>query len=375
MLRLILITIVLAILGVLGWSFAQKIIKQEVVVRPVITDTAQSVVLGTVTVKADYSTEIRSGEGGRLLEVLIEEGQEVLEGDVVAKIDTRDLILELDARQIDLELAQNRLKVGNPKRFEVEVCQEKLEEAERLFGLGIRSERQVNAAKRELLQAKEDLELSELNGQTEIKRLENAISVMKRRLDKMTIRSSIDGIINEVLVEKGDLITPGTAAASIISKKRIVMAEISEERFSGLRFGQKAKVRFLSLGGNLFDAEVIKIFPSSDPETQRYSIELSVEIPQEQLVPGLTGEVTIIVGHRNDAKIIPTRALMGTNVFVYVNGRLEFREVNYGFRDLTRTEITEGLEEGELVVVEELERFRNGDRAKIVERKRLLGDR
>ncbi|MBH55356.1 MAG: hypothetical protein CMI18_13565 [Opitutaceae bacterium] len=375
MLRLILITIVLAILGVLGWSFAQKIIKQEVVVRPVIIDTAQSVVLGTVTVKADYSTEIRSGEGGRLLEVLIEEGQEVLEGDVVAKIDTRDLILELDARQIDLELAQNRLKVGNPKRFEVEVCQEKLEEAERLFGLGIRSERQVNAAKRELLQAKEDLELSELNGQTEIKRLENAISVMKRRLDKMTIRSSIDGIINEVLVEKGDLITPGTAAASIISKKRIVMAEISEERFSGLRFGQKAKVRFLSLGGNLFDAEVIKIFPSSDPETQRYSIELSVEIPQEQLVPGLTGEVTIIVGHRNDAKIIPTRALMGTNVFVYVNGRLEFREVNYGFRDLTRTEITEGLEEGELVVVEELERFRNGDRAKIVERKRLLGDR
>ena len=92
------------------------------------------------------------------------------------------------------------------------------------------------------------------------------------------------------------------------------------------------------------------------------------------MVPGLSGEVSIIVGQRNDAKIIPTRALMGSNVFVFVNGRLEFREVNYGFRDLTRTEITEGLEEGELVVVEELERFRNGDRAKIVERKRLLGN-
>lgn len=374
MLRLILITIVLAIVGFLGWSIAQKIIQQEVVVRPVIIDTAQSAVLGTVAVKADYSTEIRAGEGGRLLEVLIEEGQEVLEGDVVAKIDTRDLILELDARQIDLELAQNQLKVGNPKRFEVEIHQEELDEIQRLFGIGTRSERQVNTAKRDLLQAKEDLELSELNAQTNVKRLENAIDVMKRRLDKMTIRSSIDGIINDVLAEKGDLISAGNPVASIISKKRIVMAEISEERFSGLRLAQKAKVRFLSLGGNLFDAEVVKIFPSADPETQRYSIELSVEIPQKQLVPGLTGEVTIIVGQRNDAKIIPTRALMGSNVFVFVNGRLEFREVNYGFRDLTRTEITEGLEEGELVVVEELERFRNGDRAKIVERKRLLGN-
>jgi len=375
MIRYIIAVVFLSICGFAGWIFYKKIVVKEAIVQAVVIDRAQSVVLGTVTVNADYTTEIRSGEAGRLLEVLIEEGQEVISGDVVAMIDTRDLTLELEARQIDLDLAQNRMLVGNPKRFEVEVKQEELTEVERLFALGQKSERQVNAAKRELLQAKEDLQLSELIAQSNVQQLENGIKVIKRRLEKMTIRSSIDGIINEVLSEKGDLIDSGAPLASIISKKRVVVAEVSEENFSGLLKGQKAVVRFLSLGGSLYNAEVLKIFPSADPETQRYSIELKVDISQEILVPGLTGEVTITTAQRENAKMIPTRALMGDHVFVYSNGRLEFRQIVYGFRDLTRVEVREGLEKGELVVVEDLGGYRDGDHVSIKERTSLPGNR
>ncbi|MCB1123825.1 MAG: efflux RND transporter periplasmic adaptor subunit, partial [Verrucomicrobiae bacterium] len=195
------------------------------------------------------------------------------------------------------------------------------------------------------------------------------------RLEKMVIRSSIDGIINEVYTEKGDLIGAGDAVASIISKKRVVVAEVSEEQFSGLRVGQEAVVRFLSLGGQLYNAKVTKIFPSADPDTQRYSIELEVDISQDLLVPGLTGEVTITVGIHENAKIIPTRALVGDHVFVFNNGKLEFRQIVYGYRSLTQVEILQGLEEGELVVVEELESLRPGDRAAIVEKTNILGAR
>ena len=375
MIRYIIALIFLSICGFAGWIFYKKLVVKEVVVQAVVIDKAQSVVLGTVTVNADFTTEIRSGEAGRLLEVLIEEGQEVISGDVVAMIDTRDLTLELEARQIDLDLAKNRVLVGNPKRFEVEVRQEDLTEFERLFELGQRSEREVNAVKRGLLQAKEDLEMSELVAQTEIQQLENGIKVIKRRLEKMTIRSSIDGIINDVFSEKGDLIGSGAPIASIISKKRVVVAEVSEENFSGLKKGQKAVVRFLSLGGTLYDAEVTKIFPSADPETQRYSIQLKVDVSQDILVPGLTGGVTITTAERDNAKMIPARALMGDRVFVYKDGRLEFRQIIFGFRDLTRAEVTEGLEEGELVVVEDLGDFRDGDHVSPKERTGLLRNR
>ncbi len=375
MVRSLVAVVFLAICGFAGWIFYKKLVVKEAIVQPVVVDTAQSVVLGTVTVNADYKTEIRAGEGGRLLDVLIDEGQEVVEGDIVAMIDPRDLELELEARQIDLDLAQNQLLVGNSMRFEVEVKQEELTEVERLFALGQRSEREVSAAKRDLLQAKETLQLSELDAQTNIQRLENGIKVIKRRLEKMTIRSSIDGIIDDVFAEKGDLISSGASLASIISKKRVVVAEVSEENFAGLKVGQKAVVRFLSLGGALYDAEVIKIFPSADPITQRYSIQLTVEISQELLVPGLTGEVTITIGERANALMIPTRALMGDNVFLYSDGKLEFRKIVFGYRSLTKVEVTEGLAEGDLVVVEDLGGFRDGDLVSVTERKSNLGDR
>lgn len=375
MVRTLVAVVFLAICGFAGWIFYKKLVVKEAIVQPVVVDTAQSVVLGTVTVNADYTTEIRAGEGGRLLDVLIDEGQEVVEGDIVAMIDPRDLELELEARQIDLDLAQNQLLVGNSMRFEVEVKQEELTEVERLFALGQRSEREVNAARRGLLQAKESLQLSELDAQTNIQRLENGIKVIKRRLEKMTIRSSIDGIIDDVFAEKGDLITSGASLASIISKKRVVVAEVSEENFAGLKVGQKAVVRFLSLGGALYDAEVVKIFPSADPITQRYSIQLTVDISQELLVPGLTGEVTITIGERANALMIPTRALMGDNVFLYTDGKLEFRKIVFGYRSLTKVEVTEGLAEGDLVVVEDLGGFRDGDLVSVTERKSNLGDR
>jgi RND family efflux transporter MFP subunit len=368
MIRYIFLILFVGIVGFAGWIFSKKIISREVVVQPVVIDTARSVVLGTVTVNADYSTEIRAGEGGRLLDVLIDEGDEVVEGDVVAQIDPRDLELELEARQIDLDLARRQLEVVNPKQFSVEVAQESLDEVKRLFDLGQRSDRQVKEAERNLRKAQGDLELSELTANTNIKRLENGIQVMNRRLEKMNIRSSIDGIIEDVLSEKGDLIGSGAPIASIISKKRVVVAEVSEEQFAGIRLGQKAVVRFLSLGGELYDAEVTKIFPSADPDTQRYSVQLEVGISQDLLVPGLTGEVTITVGERANARIIPTRALVGDYVFVYVDGRLDFRQIVYGYRSLIQVEILEGLEEGDLVVTEGLDIIKPGDRVTIKEK-------
>ena len=367
MIRYIFLILFVAVVGFAGWIFSQKFISRDVVVEPVVIDTALSVVLGTVTVNADYATEIRAGEAGRLLDVLIEEGDEVVEGDIVAKIDRRDLELELEAQQIDLDTALRARELPNPREFDVEIAQENLDEVKRLFDLGQRSERQVNASERSLRKAEGDLEISNLNADTNIKRLQNGIQVMNRRLEKMNIRSSIDGIIEDVITEKGDLIGSGAPIASIISKKRVVVAEVSEEQFAGIRTGQKAIVRFLSLGGQLYDAEVTKIFPSADPETQRYSVQLQVDISQDLLVPGLTGEVTITVGERANAKIIPTRALVGDYVFVVVDGRLDFRQIVYGFRSLTQVEILEGLEEGDLVVTVGLDELRPGDPVTIVD--------
>ena len=94
-------------------------------------------------------------------------------------------------------------------------------------------------------------------------------------------------------------------------------------------------------------------------------VHLSVEIDPKLLVPGITGEVNIVVDARDNAIIIPRRALFGRSVFVVNNGRVEMRTVEVGFTSLNSVEIIRGIEPGEAVVVEGLELFRAGDRVSV----------
>jgi len=361
----IIVIAALLIIAAVGYFVGSSFLSQAVVVAPVRVDDAIRAVPGSVRVEADYSTEIRSGESGRLLKVLMDEGQVIHEGDVVAEIDPRDLLLEIESREIELRAAQKQQEIGNPKRYAVIDAEERFEDAKRLAERGQYSEGQVAKVERELQRVQEGLEAAELEEQTRIDKLKNTLEVLNRRLEKMTVRTAIDGIVNEVLVNKGDLVSSGASMATIVSAKRNVIATLSEENFNGVAVGQSARVRFLSYGVETNDAKVTKIYPTADPQTQRYKIELEVEISQERLVPGLTGEVSILLDSRPDARLIPTRALMGDHVFVVRNGKLEFCQVKVGFRSLTQVEILEGLEVGELVVVEQLDKFRDGDRVTI----------
>jgi RND family efflux transporter MFP subunit len=141
-----------------------------------------------------------------------------------------------------------------------------------------------------------------------------------------------------------------------------VEAKISQEKFADIRLGQKATVRFLGRDNDTYDATVSKILPTADAETQRYLILLDVKCPAEVLVPGLTGEVNVIVGSHAAQALIPRRALFGNNVYAVQNGRVQLRKVEVGYISLNIAEITSGLVAGDQVIVEELDKFRDGDR-------------
>jgi RND family efflux transporter MFP subunit len=193
---------------------------------------------------------------------------------------------------------------------------------------------------------------------------ENSLAVKRRQLDKMAIRAPFDGVISAVDVWPGDLIGGSAPVASIITLARRVEAKISEEDFADIRVGQKASVRLLGYGNQQFDAKVTRVLPTADPDTQRYTIYLDVDIPKERLVPGLTGEVSVVVGQRHAKTIIPRRALSGDSVYVVEDGRVQLRHVETGYVSLTQVEILKGLKPGDPVIVEELDTFRAGQRVK-----------
>jgi len=143
---------------------------------------------------------------------------------------------------------------------------------------------------------------------------------------------------------------------------------VSEENFSDIKLGQKASVRLLGYGAQQYNATVTKILPSADPETQRYIVHVSVDIERDKLVPGLTGEVSIVTGDREGAIIIPRRALIGNKVLVVEDGVVALRSVETGYESLNEVEILAGIEEHEYVITDNLDLYREGDRVDIEER-------
>lgn len=329
-------------------------------------DVAQLAVPGSVTVQAEYAMELKSELGGRVLNSRLDPGLVVKAGEVLMQIDPRDTELEIEKVKSDLEAAKRRREVGTQTTLELAAAREVLEQAVRQNKLGMVADADLVRQQRVVRGYEQKLALEEVEQKQGMEGLENLLKVKERQKEKMTVLAPFDGVVSFVYARKGDLIGSGAPLARIIATSRTVEARISEENFAGVKVGQKALVTFLPYGMTQYEATVSKLLPTADPETQRYIVHLDVKIDPVKLVPGITGEVSIMLAQRQAKAIVPRRALAGNRLFVVKNGRLEIRPVKIGYSSLTAAEILEGATEGETVLVGLLDQFREGDRIQAV---------
>jgi RND family efflux transporter MFP subunit len=196
---------------------------------------------------------------------------------------------------------------------------------------------------------------------------QNALALKKRELDKMTIRAPFEGVVSDVYAHPGDLVAGGAPIATLITTSRAVEGKISEEDFANIRVGQQASVIFLPYGDTVYDATVTKILPTADPATQRHIVHLDVKIDPDKLVPGITGEVSIVVGRHQAKAVVPRRALFGDDLYVVKDGRVELRRIKKGFVWQKGVEIVDGVSPGDEIIVDGIDKVSAGDRVRVRE--------
>lgn len=319
---------------------------------------------GTLQVKAKQAMAIRSDLQGRVSESNLDLGSTVGEGDVLIQLDLGDIELMIEKAKTEIEAAELVLKQGSSRQFELVTVKERLADVQRRFDAGIASRSDLEARERDVTEVERAIEAEQTAKEVRIAQLNNELKLLERNLDKMTIRAPMAGVVTEVLAYRGDLIRAGQEVANMMSLDRIVEAKVSEENFSGIEIGQIARVKFLGYGDATFDAEVVKTLPIADPLTQRYTVHLDVDIPDEKLFPGLTGEATITLDERDQAIIIPGTALIGDRLFVVEDGVIEMRQVDKGYGSMTNIEILSGIDSGDMVVIEDLDLFKEGDQVR-----------
>jgi len=344
--------------------------RPEAVVERIVTGSAVDAKPGSIVVNPDYTMDLKSEISGRVLEqgFALEPGKPVRKGDLLAQLDTKALDIQIEKSEIDYDTAKKRIAVGSSAALDLESAQSDLANFERLNRLGGYADSELAKRRREVKGLEEKVDLEKVVNQAEIDTDLNTLEALRHERDEMTIRAPFDGIVSAIYAHPGDLLGSGASLATLITTSRQVEARISEEDFADIRKGEKASVIFLPYGDDIFDATVTKILPTADPETQRHGAYLDVTIPPEKLVPGITGEVSIVVGAHQARAIIPRRALFaGDQVFVVVDGRVELRRVKKGFVWLRGIEVLDGVAPGEQVIVEDLEKFHDGSRVRVRE--------
>ncbi len=348
---------------VIGYVYLSR---PAALVAEVTSGRAIKAVPGSVMVLAEFEMELKSEVGGRVVKSNLEPGNSVSAGDVLCQLDTGDLELEIEKITSEYDTAKKRIAVGSSIALELANARDDLKNFEQLYRSGNFPESELVKKRRGVQQIEQSYALEKVNNAQLLDGFENTLRVKQRQLEKMTIMAPFEGVVSLVYARPGDLIGGNSSIATIISTSRTVEAKISEENFADLKVGQSASVRFLPYGAWIYDATLVKILPTADPETQRYIVHLEVKIEPEKLVPGITGEVTIVVGEREAKAKIPRRALFGNYVYVVSDGTVQLRNVETGYVSMTTVEILKGLRAGEQVIVDQLDRYREGDRVRAV---------
>jgi RND family efflux transporter MFP subunit len=328
----------------------------EAEVGRVIRGDAVSAVYGTIHVEPVRQNIIRSQLDGSIKQVSVIPGQMVKQGEVLAEVRDDKLDHELKKAQAEYDVAFQQSTIGSTSQYDLKSQRNEVEQLKRLYDEGNISKMEYDRAQNKLAELDKKMKQEQLS-------IDQQLTMQKQNLDRVQtqmkqgmIVAPIDGVILEVYAQVGESVQAQAQLFKIGSKECQLRADINEEDVGSLKKGMKAMVKLYSFQDQDFSAKVTEILPQGDNQT--YNVLLDIENKPENLMPGMTGELNIITGHRDNALIVPTRAIRGGTVLVVSPyGIVSERRIKTGFRSIERTEVIEGLEENELVVLSEQDRF------------------
>jgi len=288
------------------------------------------------------------GVTGTVIEVLVDEGDNVTEGQVLARLDAQSLNSSVKTAELQVEIAQEQVEAA---RAQYEIAQINLDEAGSLPGESEEVlELQVDIAKASWETAKLNLGTAKLS-------LESA----KLNLEKAVIVAPFDGMVTDITITEGEEIsaaTLATPAISLVDTSEIEMRGfIDEIDVAMVQLGQEANILLDALPDEEINGRVafISLVSIIRAGVVSYETTITLKNPAAGLRDGMSATAEVIVERRDDVLLIPNRAIRGTlqnpTVVVLVDEQEEERGITLGLTDGINTEVLSGLEEGERIIL------------------------
>ena len=286
----------------------------------------------TSTIASDAEALILARVAGQVVEILVEEGDTVEKGQLLAR---------LDGDRLRLEMLQAKANLEKMSR-----------EYDRLTSLHERG--LVSAATFEGL--KYDREA--IRAAYQLKRLNYSYT---------EIRATISGVISSRDINHGTNIKVGESAFTVSDTSSLVAyLSIPQTELSKFASGHETTVSVDSMPGTEFNATIARLSPTIDARNGTFRATVYISNDDGELAPGMFGRFTIAYEEHSDALVIPTAAVVEEDgesvVYVVTDGSAVRRLIQTGIRSGDTIEVLGGLNEHDEIVVTGLGGLRDGSR-------------
>lgn len=371
----------LGLLSALAWVATQSgpLAPISVTLTPVVRKDVAPQLFGIGTVEARRAYVVGPTAAGRVRRVLVDVGDTITTGQLLAEMEPVDLDTRVDATAAAAERGRSAVAAAAAQIRDVRSrhtwATTEARRTETLGAAGAASQSAVDAARQAEQSAEAQLAAAEstlAGARRDVARLEADTGGAQQQRSNLRLVAPVDGIVTARDAEPGSTVVAGQAVLQLEDPgSRWISVRLDQARSAGLRAGLTARITRRADPLNQVAGTVVRLEPISDAVTEERIAKVAFDRLPDRVSSGEMAEVTLALPVVREAVAVPNASLrhrgVQQGVWRYADGQLGFVPVTAGAEGLDGTvEILEGLQVGDQVVVYSERALDDGSRVTVV---------
>lgn len=352
--------------------------------QPVTTASAAASATGSVLDATGYVTARRQATvsakvTGRVSEVLIEEGQRVEAGQVLARLEAIDAQAQLDLSKAQLDAARALLA---ELRVQLAQAERNLKRQDDMYAKKLTSQQASEDAQTQVASLRARIKAQE----TQVQVAQRGVEVGQVQLDNTVVTAPFSGVITVKAAQPGEIVSPMSAGGgftrtgigTIVDMSSLeIEVDVNESYIGRVKAGQPVESTLNAYPDWKIPGKVIAIIPTADRSKATVKVRISIDTKEDRIVPDMGARVAFMEEKKPAAAtnapptplpgaLVPGAAVVsaadGSVVYVVKNGKAEQRKVSVGQTMGASRQILSGVAVGEQVAVGPPDGLKNGDR-------------
>ena len=306
------------------------------------------------------TVDVAPRTSGRLLSVNVQLGDRVRRGQVLAKVEDREIVEQVRAAEASQEVAKATIR---QREADLNVSQLNFERSKNLFSRGLLAKQALDDAESRYIASVAQLDLSK----AQLSQNDARLQELRINLQHTSVTSPVDGFVGKRNVDPGAMVNTNTAIASVVEISRLkLIVNVVEKDLRMVTAGDVGIVEVDAYPGEKFNGRIARVAPVLDPATRTASIEIEIPNSDARLKPGMYARISLTVEERKNTLVAPKNAVID---FENKRGvwmpsedrRAHFVPVTLGIEGPEQIEILAGLKEGDRFVTTGAAAVRNND--------------